>query len=166
MKLEIEIDGHLRHVEIESVDSTGQWTITIDGQTVEADACLLRPGILSLHIAGRSHRIVLDADPAETALHLGAHRIPYRIADPRSLRRRRRRAGAEGPVTLKASMPGRVVRLLAEIGETVAAHQGILVIEAMKMQNELKAPREGRVAQIRVDPGDTVSAGDVLAIIE
>ena len=63
-------------------------------------------------------------------------------------------------------MPGRVVRVLAARGEEVEAHQGVVVIEAMKMQNELKSPKAGRVAEIRVAPGDTVSAGDVLAVIE
>jgi biotin carboxyl carrier protein len=63
-------------------------------------------------------------------------------------------------------MPGRVVRALVEKGDHVTLHQGILVIEAMKMQNELKSPKDGRVAEIRVSPGDTVAAGDTLAIIE
>jgi biotin carboxyl carrier protein len=63
-------------------------------------------------------------------------------------------------------MPGRVVRVLAQKGDTVEANQGVIVIEAMKMQNELKSPRPGKVAEVRVAPGDTVSAGDVLAVIE
>ena len=63
-------------------------------------------------------------------------------------------------------MPGRVVRVLVSVGETVEAHQGIVVIEAMKMQNELKSPKAGKVAQLRVEPGGTVAAGDVLAIVE
>ena len=63
-------------------------------------------------------------------------------------------------------MPGRVVRVLAEKGEAVEEHQGVVVIEAMKMQNELKTPKKGRVAELRVVPGDTVVAGDVLAIID
>ena len=63
-------------------------------------------------------------------------------------------------------MPGRVVRVMVEKGDTVTAHQGVLVLEAMKMQNEVKSPKEGRVRELRVSPGDTVSAGDVLAIIE
>jgi biotin carboxyl carrier protein len=102
----------------------------------------------------------------EPALHLGAKRIPYRVDDPRSLRSRRRHGQSDGPVTLRASMPGRIVRLLVAKGDTVAAHQGILVIEAMKMQNEIKSPKEGRVADLRVAPGDTVAAGDTLATIE
>jgi biotin carboxyl carrier protein len=63
-------------------------------------------------------------------------------------------------------MSGRVVRVLAQVGDTVEANQGIVVIEAMKMQNELKSPKAGTVAELRVAPGGTVAAGDVLAVIE
>ena len=165
MKLEIEIHGHSRQVEIQPAATAGQWMIRIDGQEVEADAHLVRPGVLSLLIEGKSHRIVLDDSLAEPALHLNAQRIAWEAGDPRSLKQRRRHARADGPVTLKASMPGRVVRVLVERGESVAAHQAVLVIEAMKMQNELKSPRDGRVAEIRVMPGDTVASGAILAII-
>ena len=58
------------------------------------------------------------------------------------------------------------MRVLAGIGDAVEAHQGVVVIEAMKMQNELKSPKAGKVVQVRVKPGDTVGAGDVLAVIE
>ena len=166
MKLEIEIGGQTREVAIEAGEAPGLWRVLIDGEAVEADARLLRPGVLSLLIDGCSHRVVLDADSADPTLHLGARRIPYTVEDPRSLRFRRRHAGAEGPAVIKASMPGRVARVLVEKGQAVAAHQGVVVIEAMKMQNELKSPKEGRVADLRVAPGDTVASGDVLAIIE
>jgi biotin carboxyl carrier protein len=175
MKLELEIDGHTRKVDITAAGTTGHWHILIDGEQVEADACLLRPGVLSLLIRGHSYRVVLDADLAGTfvngdssdpVLHLGEHRIAWQAEDPRSFRRRRRHAGTDGPITLKASMPGRVVRVLVSKGEAVAAHQGVLVLEAMKMQNELKSPKEGRVIDLRVAPGDTVASGQPLAIIE
>jgi biotin carboxyl carrier protein len=166
MTFTLEIDGQSRKVEVEPADSPGQWRIRVDGQPVEADAQLFRPGLLSLLIHGQSYRIVLDADPTDPALHVGPQRIPYCIDDPRSLRSRRRLARTDGPITLKASMPGRVVRVMVEKGTAVATHQGILVVEAMKMQNEMKSPKDGRVRELRVAPGDTVSAGDVLAIIE
>ena len=166
MRFNLEIDGRSRKVDVDPADTPGQWRIRVDGEAVEADAHLLRPGVLSLLIGGKSYRVVLDADPADPALHIGAQRVPYRIDDPRSARSRRRQAKSDGPVSLKASMPGRVVRLLVEKGAAVAAHQGVLVIEAMKMQNEITAPKEGRVADLRVAAGDTVAAGDVLAIIE
>jgi biotin carboxyl carrier protein len=166
MKLDLEIEGQTRQVEITPGDAAGRWQIRIDGAPIEADACLLRPGVLSMLINGVAHRVVLDADMAEPALHLGAQRIAWEADDPRSFRHRRRHGASEGPVTLKASMPGRVVRVLVERGAHVAAHQAIIVVEAMKMQNELKSPKEGRVTELRVAPGDTVASGQALALIE
>ena len=179
MKLDIEIDGVVHQVAIEAPDGSGTapvngpalWRIQIDGEPVDTDACFLRPGVLSLLIGGRSYCIVLDNDLGAPVLtdpimHIGAERIAWQADDPRSLQRRRRHAAADGPVTLKASMPGRVVRVLVAKGETVAAHQAVIVIEAMKMQNELKSPKEGRIADLRVAPGDTVASGETLAIID
>lgn len=166
MKLDIEIDGRTHRVELTPAAEPGRWTVQLDGEPVEADAHFVRPGVLSLLLEGRAHRIVLDADLAEPALHLDEHRIAWQADDPRSFQRRRRQAAAHGPVALKASMPGRVVRVLVERGAHVAAHQGIVVIEAMKMQNELKSPKEGRVTDLRVIAGDTVASGQVLAVIE
>jgi len=165
MKLQVEIHGQTRDVEIEPGEAPGQWTIRVDGDVVEADAHIVRPGVLSLLIGGESHRVILDPHAEEPALLLGAQRIAYGVEDPRSLKARRRHAGGEGPVTLKASMPGRVVRVLVDWGAQIEAHQGVVVIEAMKMQNELKSPKAGKVVELKVSAGDTVSAGDVLAII-
>ena len=84
----------------------------------------------------------------------------------------RRSAHAEGAlhghgqVTIVAPMPGRVVRVLAAAGDDVEARQPVIVIEAMKMENELRAPRAGRITEIGVAPGTSVEAGRVLAVIE
>lgn len=163
MKLEIEIAGKPYAIDWKP----GEPVAMINGAAVPVDACLLRPGVLSLIIEGRACRVVLDEDPAEPSLHIGGERLAYALNDPRSLKARRAHtAGADGPRSIKASMPGRVVRILAQKGDAVEAHQGVVVIEAMKMQNELKSPKAGKVAELRVVPGDTVAAGDVLAVIE
>ena len=163
MRLHIEMAGKTRSIDY----SPGETAILLDGDAIEAHVQLLRPGVLSLVIGGRAWRIILEENSDESALYLTGERVPYRIDDPRSLRSRRARSGgANGPVNVKASMPGRVVRILAQLGESVDAHQGVVVIEAMKMQNELKSPKAGRVAELRVTPGDTVSSGDILAVIE
>ncbi len=89
-------------------------------------------------------------------------------------RRSRRRATAaaagadttDGPVSIAAPMPGRVVKVLVSAGDIVAARQGLIVIEAMKMENELRAPRAGTVTAVRVAPGATVEAGTVVVVIE
>jgi len=163
VKLEVEIAGEIRTVEY----TPGELSIALDGEAVAVHAQILRPGVLSLIVNGCAWRVVLEDDASDPAVHVAGERIAYRIDDPRSLKGRRARAtGTDGPKAIKASMPGRVVRLLAQKGEAVEEHQGVVVIEAMKMQNELKTPRKGRVAELRVVPGDTVVAGDVLAIID
>jgi biotin carboxyl carrier protein len=163
VKLEIEIEGKVHTAEYKP----GENIITLDGAPIPIEAQMLRPGVLSLIVDGRAWRVVLDEDANETAAYVAGRRIAYRVDDPRSLKARRAHTGgADGPKAIKASMPGRVVRVLAQRGETVEAHQGVIVIEAMKMQNELKSPKAGAVVELRVTVGDTVSAGDILAVIE
>jgi biotin carboxyl carrier protein len=83
------------------------------------------------------------------------------------LARRARAAGAdEGPRAVRAPMPGRVVRVLVAPGDDVEEQQGVVVIEAMKMQNELKAPKAGRISRVAVRIGDAVAAGALLALVE
>jgi biotin carboxyl carrier protein len=88
------------------------------------------------------------------------------IVDPRSFRGRQANGTAGGKRTITAPMPGRVIRVLVEPGQSVDAGQGLIVVEAMKMQNEMKAPQAGTVTQIKTSVGATVTAGDVLLVIE
>ena len=163
MKLEIEIAGRTRTVDFKPEENSVEY----DGTVFPVETRLLRPGVLSLIVNGRAWRVVLEENADDPAVLVAGERIPYSVNDPRSLKARRAHAaGADGPRPIKASMPGRVVRILAQPGDAVEAHQGIVVIEAMKMQNELKSPKDGKVAEIRVKPGDTVAAGDVLAVVE
>jgi biotin carboxyl carrier protein len=108
---------------------------------------------------------VVVADEETIAVSARLHRVV--VTDRRSLRGQRKRPGAgNGALQIKASMPGRVARVLVAQGEAVVAHQGVVVIEAMKMQNELKAARDGRIVELRVAAGDKVASGQVLAVIE
>lgn len=168
MKLQIEAGGELHEIELERGETAGQYRVSMDGaSSTEVEAYLLRPGVLSLHIGGKAYRCVLEESAEGTVIHLAGKRHPYRVDDPRSLKSRRsRHAGTDGPKSVTASMPGRVVRVLAKVGDSVEAHQGIVVIEAMKMQNELKAARDGRIVEVRVAAGDKVASGQVLAVLE
>jgi biotin carboxyl carrier protein len=162
----LEIGGVTHQVEVTAAGSEGSFIVRIGDRELNADARLLQPGLLSLLIDGISYRCVLDTEQDESVLTMEGRPLAYQINDPRSLRARRSRAhAAHGSHPLKASMPGRVVRLLVESGDTVEAQQPILVIEAMKMLNELRTPKPGRVTELRVGPGDTVASGQVLAII-
>jgi biotin carboxyl carrier protein len=164
MTLWIEIEGRQRRVDLLTPPSNkGEISCTLDGKKIEVDVCAIGPGVLSLLIGGRQYRCVLDGD----AVILADRRIEFSVNDPRSLRsRRNRNGGAAGARSVKAPMPGRVVRVLVEEGDEVSEHQGIIVIEAMKMQNELKSPKAGRVVKVAVSADTTVNAGEVLVVIE
>ncbi len=172
MIVSLEIDGQLIKVELTPGKAEGSYTVALNGVSINADARLLQPGLLSLLIDGRSYRCTLERSPVDPttegrAITVDGREHRYRLNDPRSLKARRANSqSADGAVAIKASMPGRVVRVLVEIGTEVEAQQGVLVIEAMKMQNELKAPKAGRVIEVRVAPGEAVASGQVLAIVE
>jgi len=136
---------------------------SVDGRELVVDACVLEPGVLSVVVDGRQFRCLLDGD----AVLIAGKRIAFSRFDPRSLAARRGGPeGADGPRAIKAPMPGRVVRIAVAAGEAVEQGAAVVVIEAMKMQNELKSPKSGTVARIAVAVGDTVGVGDVLAVIE
>lgn len=163
MTVWLELGGKKLRVELPSNTASGTLECSVDSQPVVADARMLQGGVLSLVIEGCQYRCALDGN----AVWIGDRRFEFEVNDPRSLQGRRGAgAGAVGPRAVKAPMPGRVVRVLVAVGEDVAEQQGIVVIEAMKMQNELKSPKAGRVARVSVAVGDTVGAADVLAIVE
>jgi biotin carboxyl carrier protein len=103
---------------------------------------------------------------AGSEITIGEHHFLFEIDDPRQWKRSRHAADTKGRASIAAAMPGKIVRVLVAVGDEVAAGQGIMVVEAMKMQNELKAPRDGRVTAIEVKESDSVNAGAVLATIE
>jgi biotin carboxyl carrier protein len=167
MIFSVEVNGILHKLELEKTNDEGGYRVVLNEQQIAVDARLLREGVLSLIVDGTAYRCVLDEDPIAPAIYVGSNRYPYRMEDPRSLGSRSGKRGpAAGPVSIVAPMPGRVVRVLAQEGDEVASHQGIVVIEAMKMQNELKAPKAGRVSRILVEVGSAVNSGQPLAIIE
>jgi biotin carboxyl carrier protein len=169
MTVWLEIGGRERRVELPaeapglSSRAGGAVECVVDGRVVLVDFAMLQPGVMSLVVAGRQFRCVLDGD----AVVIAGGRHEFGVADPRSLKGRKGAgAGVDGPRSVKAPMPGRVVRVLVGVGDEVAAQQGVVVIEAMKMQNELKSPKAGRVARVAAVVGDTVGSGDVLVVVE
>jgi biotin carboxyl carrier protein len=162
MTVWIEIEGRPRRVEVPAVYA-GEVAWVVDGVAVAVDAVAVREGVLSLIVAGRQWECVLDGDGVVVA----GERFPFAVHDPRALAGRGRGAGGEGgPRALRAPMPGRVVRVLASEGDAIAEQQGVVVLEAMKMQNEMRSPKAGRIRRVAVQVGDTVGAGDLLALVE
>ena len=165
MIYDVTIDGHPYRLELKQKD--GRWLCSVDLADVSVDAVLVRPGILSLIIDGVSYEVKREKLLDETHLWVGSERYTAEVRDPRSLQNRRGAGGvAEGTKRILASMPGKVVRILIQEHEKVEAGQGVVVVEAMKMQNELKSPKHGTVQKILVAEGASVNAGDVLVVIE
>ena len=164
MKLQIELAGRTRTLELTHAGS--RLAATLDGQAVEADAVEVGPGIYSLLIAGASFEAQVESTAAGLTVAIAGSRIPVRVVDPRQWQGRRGASiEAEGRQQIVAPMPGKVVRLLAQQGENVDAGQGILVVEAMKMQNEIRSPKTGRVERLLVAEGQAVNAGEVVAVV-
>ncbi len=165
MVYDVTIDGKDFRVELERAE-TG-WQCRLNGHNVEIDAVLARRDVLSILIDGKAYEIKREHTPTDTHLWVGSVRYLAELRDPRSLRGRKG-AGADdkGPKKILAPMPGKVVRMLVDQGQPVEAGQSILVVEAMKMQNEIKSPKKGTVQKIVAVEGANVNAGDVLAVVE
>lgn len=145
----------------------GGWQCRLDGQTIPIDAVIPRRDVLSLLVAGHAYEIKREQTATDLHLWVGSTRFAVEVRDPRSLRSRQQAAGDDkGPRKLVAPMPGRVVRLLVAENSEVEKGAGVVVIEAMKMQNEIKSPKKGAVRKIFAIPGAAVNPGDVLAIVE
>ena len=164
MTYDIAIDGKHYRLELNQVD--GRWSCRLDGRDVEVDAVLARRDVLSLRIGNRAYEVKCERVGSDTHIWVGSLRYSAEVRDPRSLRGRVRAADEHGPKKLTAPMPGKVVRILVAQGDEVDAGAGVLVVEAMKMQNEVKSPKKGIIQKIQVQEGAAVNAGDVLAIVE
>jgi biotin carboxyl carrier protein len=164
MIYDVSIDGKSYRLELNRTD--GRWSCRLDGREVEIDALLVRPDVLSLRIGNQAYEVKSERVGGELYLWVGSTRYAAEVRDPRSLRGRGRQVDDSGPRKLTAPMPGKVVRVLISVGAEVEAGAGVLVVEAMKMQNEIKSPKKGTIQKILVSEGAAVNAGDVLAIVE
>ena len=168
MKLIAEIAGEEHTVEIKR-EGSGVVAM-IDGRACEIEAHEIGRGGYLLKNGSSVYECRVESRQSEQAsveVHVGAEAFYLTLYDPKRLRSSFR-AGShgDGSAEIVAPMPGKVVRVIAERGAHVEAGDGIIVVEAMKMQNEMKSPRAGMVASINVQAGATVNAGDVLAVIE
>jgi biotin carboxyl carrier protein len=167
MKFDVVIAGKTRSVQLVRVDE--QWQVTVEpGHAVNGFGVEISPGVFSVLLDGVSHEVrVAPAPDGSLTLHTGHHEFTAEIADPRAWRGRRHgHVEAEGRQQIIAPMPGKVVRLLVKAGDQVKAGQGLLVVEAMKMQNEVRSPKTGKVERLLAKEGQPVNAGEILAWID
>ena len=176
MIFEIAIGDKLRTVGI--VRKGGVLHVDLDGRTHVVDARRISDSVVSMLVqSGDSTAPSRSIDaafatqlsPGEFDVHVDGRTIPLQIRPAGSFGRQNK-VGAgvstSGPQRVAAPMPGKVVRVLAKPGDDVKARQGLVVVEAMKMENELRAPRDGRVRDVAVAEGQSVDAGAVLVVVE
>jgi biotin carboxyl carrier protein len=164
-----DVNGRLRQVAVSRVGSS--WHVIIDQRTWRVDAARVDAHTLSILGADGapiSREVTVALDPATGQLGVRVGTTPVfvglRVRRP-SRRNDEAEASRSGPQQVVAPMPGKIVRVLVTGGESVRARQGLVVVEAMKMENELRAGRDGTVSEIRVREGESVEAGAPLLII-
>jgi len=168
MKYLATLDGAEHELEIEET-SGHSYAVRVGTQRFEIDLRRVGTGSFSILVGERAFDFDVTQQGDETAVasRTGVYRVS--LIDERR-RAMRAAAGAtrhiSGPAELRAMMPGRVVKVLVKAGDEVETNQGVLVVEAMKMENEIKAPKAGRVVDVKVAEGQTVEKGVVMAVIE
>jgi biotin carboxyl carrier protein len=168
LNFDVSVNGKPWKVAIEPAGPDGRYTVTVKGKRRDIDAAWIDADTLSLidTRSGMAHEIALTEHRGTVEVAVGGKTFRT-VAEKRGqapLMRPRPMTGSD-PVSIVAPMPGRVVRVLVAAGDTVTAQQAVVVIEAMKMENELRAPRDGVVAQVLVQEGAAIETGGVLLIV-
>lgn len=171
MKLTAEIEGEGQQQQLQIKVDGARVFAEIDGRSYEIEARASSPGLHLLMTEGRVYECRVDAGAAArqgaAEVHIGSRAYNVTLVDPKRLRGgESAEATHDGSAQIVAPMPGKVVRVLVEQGAQVEAGDSVVVVEAMKMQNEMKSPRAGTVTTLRAKEGETVKAGEVLAVIE
>lgn len=168
MKLRAEINDENHDVEIRR--DGDRVFAEIDGRRYELEVSEPEPNVYLLKNDNKIYEafVTNTPNPAEPAqVRIGTDEFEVRLIDPKRLRGTGSdHEHGDGFAEIKTAMPGKVVRIIASVGTTVQKGDGVIVVEAMKMQNELKSPKVGTIKEIRVEEGETVAAGDILAVVE
>ena len=169
VRLYVEVAGEQRLVTVKPIGADGsRFTLSWDDVSHDVDVTRLRPGALSVIVPAvghSSHEVTgYETAPGALALGIGGRHVRARVAAGARPRTADAARGV-GDHAVAAPMSGRVVRVLVEPGDTVAAGQGLAVVEAMKMENEVASPTAGVVSAVRAAAGDPVEAGGVLVVV-
>ena len=161
MTLDATVNGETRRIRLEAAGHrvTSCW----GDERQELEVRLVEPGVYHVVHLGRSVTVTMGE---HGWAEVGGRVFTVEVTDPREAVAGRAAGGGVGQMKIAAPMPGKVIRVLVSEGESVTAGQGLVVVEAMKMQNEMKAPRDGIVVTLKAQEAATVAAGEVLMILE
>jgi biotin carboxyl carrier protein len=172
LKLRIDVDGEIYFLGLDAEGGQTRYSLA-PAQSCPGNASIVEtmPGVFSVLVGDRSFLVSVGPGGAASGADLevwasGEQRHAISLADLRDRSNRRAKASGNGPVEVRAQMPGKVIKVLVSPGANVEAGEGLVVVEAMKMQNEMKAPKSGRVVRIHAREGATVIAGEPLAVVE
>ncbi|MBI4482777.1 MAG: biotin/lipoyl-binding protein [Acidobacteria bacterium] len=165
MEIQLKIEDQILSLEV--TRDGNRYRIRVRDREYDVDCVCPEPGVFSLIVDGKVYEALVSRSDLVHTVNLGNHLFSLELSDPRATPLRQRAlALGEGPTAIQAQMPGKVVRILVGEGQEVEPEQGLLVLEAMKMQNEIRSPKKGRVAKIAAHAGATVKSGELLLIIE
>jgi biotin carboxyl carrier protein len=161
------VDGLEYELAIEELPNAGTFEINLGGKKINADLRQAGPTSFSVIIGSRSFDldVIRQGEDFVIVSRNGSMRLTLEDARRRLMNARNARE-VSGKVQMRAMMPGRVLSVAVKVGDDVTANQGVLVIEAMKMENELKSPKAGKVVEVKVTAGQTVEKGELLIVIE
>ncbi len=170
MKFEVQLDGtsgKRKHV-VELQREGDTYRVVLDGKALDANPVIVAAYTASILLGGQSFEVhITPTLEGNLKLQSGPHEFIAAVQDPRAWRGRKHGGlEAEGRQQVLSPMPGKVIRVLVKDGESVEAGQGLVVIEAMKMQNEIRSPKRGKIERLAAKEGQTVNAGEVLAWVE
>ena len=169
MKLIAEVAGERYQLAVKQ--SGTSVSAEIDGRRYEMRATEMGSAVYLLIVDGRVYECRVDRGRGKREtfeVRVGSHAYAVTLTDPKRLRGAQASGAHAGDASAQivAPMPGKVVRVLVEAGAQVEAGDGLVIVEAMKMQNEMKSPRAGTVTALHAEAGATVNAGDVLVVVE
>ncbi len=165
--VKLEISWGTENLEVEISGASTRTQIRVAGRELSCDWVRLPDDCYSLIISGCVYDLSVDLDTNTCSVTGSRGDHHFRISDPRSLSPQHgTEEGQPGLRRICAEMPGKVVRMLVRKGDKVACDQGLLVLEAMKMQNEIRSPKSGMVLEVGVEDGRAVGTGDFLLSIE
>jgi biotin carboxyl carrier protein len=162
MQVRVVIEGTSRQIDV-ARRTDGRWAVSVDGEAVDAEIHEVHGGVC-VSIGGRTWDVAVGGGGEERTVAAGAARSLATVETERARAKAKKRGGAGGAASksLVSPMPGRIVKVLCAAGDEVAAGAPLVVIEAMKMENELRAAGPVKVASVQVTPGQSVEGGAVL----